>query len=282
MSHKSSAISQAVILSAGLGTRLKEITGDAIPKVMVPLLGKPILEWQIERLKAHGVKEFFINLFYLPEKIRGYFGNGSKWDVKITYVLEEPEIRGTAGGMKNFSAEGGSASGGAGYLKDNFFVIYGDVYNEIDYVKMEAAFSKHARHFNISRPYDIKVDGGGASGAVAMTTIGENDHPWDSDLVEIADDGKFIKIHPKPHKELPKKYKAMRAAVFIFNERILTYIPAKKYYEIDHHLLPDVMEKGETVYGYEPSKEEFIKDIGTPERYRAVEEYLKTKKKTGA
>jgi NDP-sugar pyrophosphorylase family protein len=114
-------------------------------------------------------------------------------------------------------------------------------------------------------------------GIVAMTTIGENDHPWDSDLAEVAEDGKFVKIHPKPHKELPPKYKAMRAAVFIFNERILQYIPEKKYYEIDRELLPDAMAKGEMVYGYEPSREEFIKDIGTPERYGQVEEYLKAK-----
>lgn len=241
-------ITQAVILSAGLGTRLREVTGDAIPKVMVLLLGKPILEWHIERLKAHGVKEFFVNLFYLPDAIKNYFGDGSKWGVTINYCLEEPEIRGTAGGVKDFG----------GKLTGNFFVIYGDVYNEIDYAKMEAAFAAH-------------------KGIIAMTTVGENDHPWDSDLVEVADDGRFLKIHPKPHKELPEKYKAMRAAVFIFNEKIFPYIPEKTYYEIDRELLPAVMAKGEVVYGYEPSKEEFIKDIGTPERYRAVEEYLKKK-----
>ncbi len=241
-------LTQAIILSAGLGTRLREITGGAVPKVMVPLLGKPILGWHIERLKRHGITEFFINLFHLPKQIQEYFGDGFKWGVNIHYCLEEPEIRGTAGGIKDFE----------GKLKGNFFVIYGDVYNEIDYAKMEAAFAAH-------------------EGVIAITTIGENDHPWDSDLVEVADDGKFIKIHPKPHKELPPEYKAMRAAVFIFNEKILSYIPEKKYYEIDHQLLPDAMAKGKIVYGYEASKNEFIKDIGTSERYKEVQEYL-TKK----
>jgi len=238
-------ITQAVILSAGLGTRLREVTGDAVPKVMVPLLGRPILEWHIERLKKHGVQEFFINLFYLPNKIKEYFGDGSKLGVKINYVLEEPEIRGTAGGIKDFE----------GKLRDNFFVIYGDVYNEIDYAKMEEEFAKH-------------------SDLITLTTVGENDHPWDSDLVELDSDSRFLKIHPKPHQELPVKYKAMRAAVFIFNQRILKYIPAQTYYEIDHKLLPEVMARGELVYGYEPSKSEFIKDIGTPERYHAVEKRL--------
>lgn len=242
-------ITQAVILSAGLGTRLREVTGDEMPKVMAPFLGKPILEKHIERLKAHGIEDFFINLFYLPEKIQSYFEDGSKWGVKITYCLEAPEIRGTAGGIKDFE----------GKLKGDFFVIYGDVYNEIDYAKMETAFASH-------------------KGAIAITTIGDNDHPQDSDLVEVDSKSRFTKIHPKPHAELPKKYKAMRAAAFIFNEKILKYIPANAYYEIDHQLLPDVMSKREAVYGYEPGAYEFIKDIGTPERYKETTEHLKKNK----
>ena len=252
-----SRIAQAVILSAGLGTRLREVTGDAIPKVMVPIQGKPLLEWHIERLRQYGVKEFFVNLFYLPETIRDYFGDGSKWGVKIHYVLEEPEIRGTAGGVKNFSAEGGSASGGDGYLKDNFFVIYGDVFNLIDYNDMAEAFFKK-------------------QGAVAMEVVGDNDHPHDSDLVEIDEEMKFLTIHPKPHTTLPERYKAMRAAAFIFNKEILKYIPANTYYEIDHQLLPDLLARGYTIYGYECDK--FIKDIGTPERYQAVNRYVQENK----
>ncbi|HUZ92467.1 MAG TPA: sugar phosphate nucleotidyltransferase, partial [Candidatus Paceibacterota bacterium] len=62
-------ITQAVILSAGLGTRLRPIT-DNIPKVMVPLAGKPLLEWHILQFKKYGVNEFFINLHYLPEVIK--------------------------------------------------------------------------------------------------------------------------------------------------------------------------------------------------------------------
>lgn len=62
---------------------------------------------------------------------------------------------------------------------------------------------------------------------------------------------------------------------FIFNERILKYIPENKYYEIDHNLLPDILEKGEKFYGYET--DDFLKDIGTPERYAAVQKYISEK-----
>ncbi len=241
------SIHQAVILSAGFGTRLEPVTRGKIPKVMVPLAGKPILEWHIERLREYGVNEFFINLFYLPDTIKNYFGDGSKWGVKIRYVLEEPEIRGTAGGIKNFD----------GKLDENFFVIYGDVFNLIDFQKMEEAFF-------------TKPDG------VAMEVVGDNDHPHDSDLVEIDEQMKFLKIRPKPHATLPERYKAMRAAAFIFKKEALQYIPTNTYYEIDHQLLPDLLSRGYIIYGYECG--EYIKDIGTPERYREVGEYLaKTK-----
>lgn len=232
---------QAVILSAGFGTRLRPMT-DKIPKVMVPIAGKPLLERHILQFKKHGVKEFFINLHYLPEVIKNYFGDGKKWGVKIVYA-HEPEILGTAGGIKNFDGE----------LKDNFFVIYGDIFSLVDYTKMAEAFTKNGD-------------------AIGMELVGDSDHPKDSDLAEVDDNLKFLKIYPKPHKELPKIYKAMRG-VYIFNGRILQNIPAKRYYEIDHNLLPDVLAKGEKFYGYECA--DYLKDIGTPERYSAVNEYLK-------
>ncbi len=235
-------ITQAVLLSAGLGTRIRSLFPD-IPKVMAPMLGKPLLEWHIEELKKHGVKEFFINLHYLPDVIRNYFGDGSKWEVKITYVLEAPEILGTAGGVKNFD----------GTLHGNFFVVYADVFGLIDYSKMAEAFYRHP-------------------GAIGITIVGMNDHPHDSDLVTMDEELKFIKIYPKPNRELPPNFRTMRTT-FIFNERILKYIPPKTYYEIDHQLLPDMLSKGEVFYGYETK--DFLKDIGTPERYQEVEEYLK-------
>ncbi len=235
-------ITQAVILSAGLGTRLRPLT-DSVPKAMLPLGSKPLLQWHIERLKSYGVSEFFVNLFHLPKVVQDYFGDGFKWGVKINYCLE-PEIRGTAGGVKNFQ----------GGLRGDFFVCYGDVFNILDFGKMEEVF--------YARP-----------GIIGMTVVGDTDHKEDSDLVEVADDLRFIKIHSKPHNILPAEYKAMRAAAFIFNERILKYIPADTYYEIDHQLLPDVIAKGEKFYGYETN--DYIKDIGTMERYEAVEKYLK-------
>lgn len=230
-----SNINQAVILSAGLGTRLRSVAKD-MPKVMVPFEGKTLLEYHIERFKAHGVREFFVNLHYLPDVITNYFGDGSKWGVKINYFLETPEILGTAGGVKDFE----------GKLKENFFVMYGDMFSLVDYSKMAAEFEKRKGH-------------------IGMMLIGPTDHPQDSDIVEVDHKNVFKKIWQKPHpKGLPSNLSLL--ACYIFNEKIFSYIPANAYYEIDHQLLPDIIEKGEIFSGY--ISDDYIMDIGTPEGTR--------------
>lgn len=254
----SKKITQAVILSAGFGTRLKPLT-DTMPKVMIPFFGKPLLEHHIEQYKKFGVTEFFINLHYLPEVITNYFGDGSKWGVSITYANENP-ILGTAGGMKNFTPSAPStglvqaSSGHGGKLKGDFYLIYGDVFSQVDYGKMAEAYYQTPE------------------GRIGMELIGETDHPKDSDLAVVDEQLKFLKIYQKPHQEIPPKYVSMRG-VYIFNEKILAYIPAHTYYEIDHALLPDILEKGEAFYGYQC--DDFLKDVGTMERYQFVTEYLR-------
>ena len=79
---------QAIIMAGGKGTRLSSITNDEIPKSMVCLKGKPILEYQIECLKRNGIINIFIVIGHLGEKIRNYFGDGSKWEVFISYIEE--------------------------------------------------------------------------------------------------------------------------------------------------------------------------------------------------
>ena len=229
---------QALILCAGLGTRLKPLT-DAVPKVMLPIGAKPLLEHHFEQFEKHGVKEFLINLHYLPDKITDYFGNGSKWGIRITYKYE-PEILGTAGAMRNFENE----------IKGPFFLIYGDIFSLVNYEKLKNYFID-------------KKD------ALGVEIIGGTDHPLDSDLVETDNNLRFKKIYKKPHKELPKKFKSMKA-VFVFKKEILQHIPERQYYEIDHQLLPEILAKGEKFYGYETN--DYLKDIGTLERYRRVQE----------
>lgn len=237
-------ITQAIVLSAGLGTRLRALLADKMPKVMVPLAGKPLLLHHVERLKEAGVQEFFINLHYLPQVIQDYFGDGSPFGISIRYAYE-PNILGTAGGIKQFEP----------YLDDAFFVIYGDVYSELDYRNMGEAFLER-------------------QDAYGLGLIGNTDHPHDSDLVEMDEKMRFMRIYPKPHSSFPPRYKAMRG-MFVFKKEALGSIPSDTYDEIDHGLLPRLLEDGKSIYGYE--SDAFVKDIGTVERYRFVEEYVAKK-----
>src|SRR5580704_3010147 len=94
---------KAFILAAGLGTRLRSLGLD-VPKVMVPIGGKPLLEHHLKLFQRQGIHEIIINLHYLPEKITDTFGDGSHYGVKITYS-REPELLGTAGAIKKMEAE---------------------------------------------------------------------------------------------------------------------------------------------------------------------------------
>jgi len=244
-------ITQAVILCAGLGTRLRPLT-DNIPKVMVPLGGKPLLEWHIEQLKKYGIRDFFINLHYLPEKIKNYFGDGGRFGVKITYSFE-PEILGTAGGIKNFEDQ----------IRDDFFVLYGDTFYKIDFAKVA--------DFYFSRPE-----------AIGLGTVRKTDHPQDSDLAVLGENDAVAEFLLKPHgKELPaslesadesgpRNYWGM-SAPYIFSKKVLEFIPSGKYYEIDHNLVPDLLKRGYKYYAYRLREGEFRKDIGTIERYNEVQ-----------
>ena len=97
---------KAVILSGGRGTRLEPLT-STLPKPMVPLFGRPVLEHLLLLLRRHGITQAAMTLGYLPHEITDYFGNGSRWGMQLTYFTE-PSPLGTAGGAANCAgSEGG-------------------------------------------------------------------------------------------------------------------------------------------------------------------------------
>ncbi|HEY4508093.1 MAG TPA: nucleotidyltransferase family protein [Candidatus Paceibacterota bacterium] len=235
-------LTQAVILSAGLGTRLRPYT-DTVPKVMIPILGRPLLEWHIEQFKKHGVSEFFINTHYLPRVITEYFGDGSKWGVKISYTFEQEPL-GTAGGVKGFENK----------LGDSFFLIYGDTFSALDYAKMREAWEK--------LPPDT----------LGMQLMKETRDYADADVAEVDASGRFTAVHAKPHSRAYAHAYRMRG-VFTLRKAILAHVPPDAYYEIGKHLLPDIVSRGLGFYKYECG--DYSKGIDTIEKWREVEEYLK-------
>jgi NDP-sugar pyrophosphorylase family protein len=210
---------------------------------MLPLLGVPMVVWNIRRFREFGVTDFFINLHYLPEVLRGYLGDGSRLGVRIHYHFE-PELLGTAGGLKCFEDQ----------LDEEFFLIYGDIFSHADYGAMEKVWRQ--------RP-----------GALGMQTMTRTMDYADADVAELDGEGRVVAVHPKPHTSIYQNAYRMRG-VFILNRKILAEVRAGKYSEIGKHLIPAAVARGGSFLGYESS--DYSKGIDTFEKWKEVEEYMRS------
>lgn len=226
---------KAVILAAGLGTRMQKYY-PGVPKVMLSVIGKPLIQDQIEHLKKFGVKNFYINLHFLPEKIKKFLSNGKKFGVKITYSFE-PKILGTSGALINFKK----------YLNETVIVLYGDIFTRVD-------FNKYYKYHKVKK-------------SLATLLIHETDHPQDSDLVEIDQNGRIINFHFSPHKNVVTTTNLSSAAIYILEPGILKYLPTG-FSDFIEDFFPTLLPKNVPMYGY--ICDEYSKDLGTPERYEKV------------
>jgi mannose-1-phosphate guanylyltransferase/mannose-1-phosphate guanylyltransferase/phosphomannomutase len=120
-----------MVLAAGLGTRLRPIT-YAVPKPMVPVLNRPVMEHSVRLLVRHGFSEAIANLHWFPETIEGHFGDGSDLGIELSYSHEE-QLLGTAGGVRNV----------AEFLGDSFLVVAGDALTDIDFSAMREFHESH-------------------------------------------------------------------------------------------------------------------------------------------
>ena len=122
---------KAMVLAAGLGTRLRPIT-YGMPKPMVPVLNRPVMEHTLRLLSHHGFKEAIANLHWFPEVIEGHFGDGSEFGIDLSYSREE-RLLGTAGGVRK----------AAGFLGDSFLVVAGDALTDLDFGAMREFHESH-------------------------------------------------------------------------------------------------------------------------------------------
>lgn len=129
---------QVVVLMGGLGTRLGP-QASGIPKAMVEVHGKPFFWYQLDLLKCQGVREFVFCVNYAGQAIRDYFGDGSRFGVSIRYSEDGPQPLGTGGALRKTLP----------LLKNDFLVIYGDSYGDIDYFELLYAYIKRKRKRNI-------------------------------------------------------------------------------------------------------------------------------------
>lgn len=233
---------KGVILAGGKGTRLRPLTCN-LPKPMLPLLQKPVMEYSIELLKQHGIREIAITVQYMSSVIQNYFGDGSKWGVKLHYFEDTPPL-GTAGSVKQAEK----------FLDEPFVVISGDALTD---VHLSKGIDFHNSH----------------NGIVTMF-VKEVANPLSYGLVVTNQCHEVIKYIEKPSwNEVISN--TVNTGIYIMNPDIFSYITPHTFFDFSHHVFP-LLENKEAMYGY--IADGYWLDIGTFAQYRQAQFDLLTKK----
>ncbi len=227
---------KAVIMAGGKGTRLGALARD-IPKPMMAVGGRPVLERQVTLLKRYGIQDIIMVVGYLGEQIEAFFGDGSKWSVSITYFREKVEL-GIAGRLKEMEH----------LLTGDFLLLYGDVMMDMNLKRFIAFHLEHQSECTLA--------------------IHPNDHPADSDLVEMDAQCKITTFHPKPHD--PRKYyrNLVNAGAYIMSPTIVSLLEKGKEADLGRDVFPRIYSRAR-FYGYNTA--EYLKDMGTPKRLLEVQ-----------
>lgn len=226
----------AMVLAAGKGTRLYPVT-ETLAKPMVPIAGRPLLEHTIGWLRAHGIRRVAINLHHRPESVRGHFGDGSRFGVEIRYS-EEPELLGTAGGVKRMEA----------FFDDPFLVVYGDVLTDLDLGALLAAHRSAGRVPHATLAVDQRPD----------TTQGG--------VVELDADNRIRRFVEKPRPgELSSPW--VNSGVMVLDRALLARIPAGRFSDFGREVLPAWLLDDVPLYGWPLPPGTFLLDVGTPGSY---------------
>ena len=236
---------QLIILAGGAGTRLRARLGD-LPKPMIPVAGKPLLEHQVELAKKYGFTDLVFFVHHRAALIEKYIGDGKKFGVQIRYVLEKEPL-GTAGAvLADFYK-----------LAGRFVVLYGDTMVNVD---LDRIWNAHEK-----------------AEADATLLLHPNDHPLDSDLVEVNSQSFVTAFHNRPHPENVWRQNLVNAGLYVLEKDALTSFHRDMYKRQQPYILdfgkdifPQMVRvhSRRKLFGY--NSPEFIKDIGTPERYDKI------------
>src|SRR3989344_2558559 len=202
----------ALLLAGGLGTRLRPITND-IPKVMAPVQGKPILEYNIALCKKHGIKNIVIVGGHKGEKIMDYFGNGEKFGVKINYTGIEEESKGTAHAIAISKK----------FLNRSFFAFNGDNLSDVDLTAM-GKFHE-------------------ANGKISTIALVERDDVENWGVARMQGSS-ILEFVEKPSRENAPS-NLINAGVYIFEQKIFDYL--ENAISLEHDVFPKLAEDGQLI-----------------------------------
>jgi len=227
------------LLASGEGKRLRPLT-EKLPKPMVPVAGKPILEHNINFLSGWGIREIAINLHHCPEVVMRHFGDGSEFGVTITYSYE-PELLGTAGAVKKLEH----------FFEDTFLVVYGG-----NLINCDMA---HLLIFHRARQ------------GIGTIVVHRCCDDVSQDEVAILDQfDRVTQFMEKPLQDRVRSY-WVSSGIFVLEPEVIKYIPSRIPSDFGKEVLPELLRQSERLYGYRLRADEKIWWIDRVEDYERVQ-----------
>lgn len=228
---------KAVIMAGGFGTRLRPLTVD-VPKPIMPMVNRPIMEHIVRLLAHHGITDLVCLLYFQGEKIQDYFGDGERFGVRMTYVSAKEDL-GTAGGVKNAQEQ----------LGERFLVISGDLLTDFDLTQLI--------RFHLEKA------------ALATITLTQVSDPLSYGIVIAEKDGRISRFWEKPTwGEVFSD--TINTGIYVLEPEVLDLIPPKVDFDFSKDLFPRLLEHKKPLYGYVAKG--YWRDIGDLGEYRRSHE----------
>ncbi len=228
---------KAVIMAGGEGTRLRPQTSN-LPKPMLPLVGRPMMEHIVSLLRRHGINDIVVTVAFLPNAIRSYFGDGSELGVRMVYATEQTPL-GTAGSVRNAMDE----------LTERFLVISGDVLTDIDLTEIVAFHDKND--------------------ALATIALSAVENPLEFGIVITREDGSIERFLEKPGWGQVFS-DTINTGIYVLEPEILERIPEGRSVDFSGDVFPSALEDGQRLFGY--VADGYWEDVGTTAAYLKAHE----------
>jgi len=223
---------KAVIMAGGEGTRLRPQTSN-LPKPMLPLVGRPMMEHIVSLLRRHGVTDIVVTVAFLPNAIRSYFGDGTELGVRMVYATEESPL-GTAGSVRNAREE----------LTERFLVISGDVLTDIDLTSVVEFHEKNE--------------------ALATLALCAVEYPLEFGIVITREDGSVERFLEKPGWGQVFS-DTINTGIYVLEPEIFDMIPEGRPVDFSSEVFPAVLDAGDPLFGY--VADGYWEDVGTTAAY---------------
>ena len=232
---------KAIIVAGGKGERLRPIT-NTVPKPMVQVGSKPILEHIVDLFKSHGITDFIFALCYLPHVITDYFGDGKKFGISIKYTFEPVDKpMGTAGAILSAKS----------FINDTFMVTYADILRRLDIQDMQKQHIK--------------------SNAFATLHTHKKKGPDPKSMVQFDSNNQITRFIERPKsKDVPKNFAWSNGSFYILKPEIYHYIPSDKPSDFGKDIFPALLADHKPLYAY-PTDGYFI-DIGDANKLKQAKE----------